>query len=109
MKYRNLCTFDGWVTQISAADTFEDRRKQTVTVCRYTLAVPRPDQGYDYIPCIAFGSRAWYAARNLSVGTCVTVIGHIHSEIHDRCDCRDGGSIYGKCSSGGSNPFDADW
>lgn len=80
MKYRNLCTFDGWVTQISAADTFEDRRKQMVTVCRYTLAVPRPDQGYDYIPCIAFGSRAWYAVRNLSVGTCVTVIGHIHSE-----------------------------
>ena len=26
------------------------------------------------------------------------------SEIHDRCDCRDGGSIYGKCSSGGRTP-----
>ena len=82
MECVNYCIFDGKVVQISKIEQFVDKRKSMTAICRYILAVPRPNcNGYDYIFFLLFGNRAWYAHRHIKKGMWLTVEGHMHSTI----------------------------
>lgn len=81
MTVKNQCVLDGRVRCISDPVEVKDKTGKRVTLCRYQLEVPRPKGAVsDRIFCVAFGSRAWYAAKNIQAGSWISVIGHLHTE-----------------------------